>query len=218
MDFATLKNIVETSFANATEENSKLSEEILQLDGMSGKKTRHFYNNLLSFDGVRYLEIGTWKGSSVCSAMYKNKAFVTCIDNWSQYQYGEPRSTFLTNFEKYKGENTANFIEEDCFKIDVGKLPKFNVYLYDGDHSHEAQCKALTHYYDCLDPVFIYVVDDWNKKSVRSGTEEAIKSLGLQTLYKKEIRLTNNDEDTPLHIALESWWNGVYITILQKPT
>lgn len=32
------------------------------MDGMSGIKTRHFYNNLLNYYDARYLEIGTWKG------------------------------------------------------------------------------------------------------------------------------------------------------------
>ena len=29
------------------------------MDGMTGKKTRHFYNNLLNTEDARYLEIGT---------------------------------------------------------------------------------------------------------------------------------------------------------------
>ena len=37
---------------------------------MTGIKTRHFYNNILNTDDARYLEIGAWKGSSICSAMY----------------------------------------------------------------------------------------------------------------------------------------------------
>jgi hypothetical protein len=55
------------------------------MKGYSGKKTRHFYNNLLSIEDARYLEIGTWKGSTLYSAMYGNKAQITYIDNWSQF-------------------------------------------------------------------------------------------------------------------------------------
>jgi len=91
----------------------KITNEIINIDGMSGTKTRHFYNNLLNTEDVRYLEIGTWKGSSVCSAMCGNKATVVCIDNWSEF--GGPKAEFLINFEKFKGENNATFIENDCF-------------------------------------------------------------------------------------------------------
>ena len=73
------KTLIETSLSNAENNISNISQEIIDLDGMSGTKTRHFYNNLLNTDDARYLEIGVWKGSSTCSAMYKNKANVICI-------------------------------------------------------------------------------------------------------------------------------------------
>ena len=61
---------------NAENYQSKISQDIINLDGMSGLKMRHFYNNLLSYPGSRYLEIGTGKISSICSAMCDNKAIV----------------------------------------------------------------------------------------------------------------------------------------------
>ncbi|MCJ2134786.1 hypothetical protein MKK69_12070 [Methylobacterium sp. J-026] len=64
----------------------KLSDPVLLMEGMSGKKYRIFINNLLSsLPDARYLEIGTWAGSTVCAAMYGNKAKVTCVDNWSLF-------------------------------------------------------------------------------------------------------------------------------------
>jgi len=79
----TYKTLIETAFENAENCNSKITDDIIQMEGMSGTKTRHFYNNLLNTEDARYLEIGTWKGSSVCSAMCNNQAKVVCIDNWS---------------------------------------------------------------------------------------------------------------------------------------
>jgi hypothetical protein len=76
---------IKVFFENAENGISKINEDIKQIDGMSGIKTRHFYNNLLSLDDSRYLEIGTWKGSSVCSAMFGNTQKVLCIDNWSEF-------------------------------------------------------------------------------------------------------------------------------------
>ena len=208
------RTLVRTAFQNAEKGVSKITEEIINMDGMSGKKTRHFYNNLLNTDDARYLEIGTWKGSSVCSAMYKNKAKVVCIDNWSLY--GGPKTEFLENFEKFKGDNDASFIEDDCFKVDVSALPKFNIYMYDGDHSYDSQYKALSHYYPCLDESFIFIVDDWNWWMVRDGTFDAIQKLNLKVLYEKEIRLTWNEDHTPQPLASQTWHNGIYVAILQK--
>jgi hypothetical protein len=210
----TYKTLIETAFINAENNISKNTNDIINMEGMSGTKTRHFYNNLLNTEDSRYLEIGTWKGSSVCSAMCGNKAKVVCIDNWSEF--GGPKSEFLVNFEKFKGENQAIFIENDCYKVDVSKLPKFNIYMYDGNHTNESHYKALLHYYNCLDDVFIFIVDDWNWKDVRDGTLNSIEKLKLKILYEKEIRLTWDNSHTPQPQAKDTWWNGIYVAILKK--
>jgi len=208
------KTLINTAFFNAENNISKISNDIIQMEGMTGTKTRHFYNNLLNTEDARYLEIGSWKGSSVCSAMYGNKAKVICIDNWSQF--GGPKSEFLSNFEKFKGNNDATFIENDCFKVDISILPKFNIYMYDGNHSNERHYKALLHYYNCLDDVFIFIVDDWNWKDVRDGTLNSIEKLNLKVIYEKEIRLTWDNSHTPQPEASQTWHNGIYVAILQK--
>jgi hypothetical protein len=212
--FEKYKNIIDNAYLNAENNISKITDDIINMDGMSGLKTRHFYNNLLNNDDIRYLEIGSWKGSSVCSAMCNNKANIVCIDNWSEF--GSPKDEFLINFNKFMGQNNATFIENDCFKIDISTLPKFNIYMYDGNHSIDSHYKALSYYYNCLDDIFIYIVDDWNYEQVRNGTIQAIKNLNLKIKYEKEIRLTFDNSHTPIDIAKTTWWNGIYIVILEK--
>jgi hypothetical protein len=73
--------------------------------------------------------------------------------------------------------------------------------MYDGNHTNENHYNALLHYYNCLDDIFIFIVDDWNWKDVRDGTINSIQKLNLKVLYEKEIRF---------------WWNGIYVAILQK--
>lgn len=207
---------INNALFNANSGISKLSDEILALDGMSGKKTRHFYNNLISnIPGARYLEIGMWKGSSLCSAMYGNKATIVAIDNWSEFE--DPRKEFMSNLVKYSGLNQVEVIEKDCFDIDVNKLGKFNIYMYDGNHTEESHYKSLTHFIHCMDDVFIFIVDDWNWESVRNGTFRAIKDLQLTTLFQHEVRLTYDNSHTPMDMAHKTWWNGIYICVLQKP-
>lgn len=213
-----MDTFVKACIVNAEFNKSKLIPEILEMEGMSGIKTRHFYNNLLDMcpGGARYLEIGTWKGSSVCSAMYGNKANVVCIDNFSEFS--GPRDEFFRNFNKYKGENNATFIEADCFSLDPKSLgEKFNLYLFDGGHTYDDQYKALTHFYDCLDDTFVFVVDDWNWKDVRKGTMDAINNLKLRIVFKHEIRLTDDDTHTPPWANGQlTWHNGIGIFVLSK--
>jgi hypothetical protein len=213
--YSELKQHVETAFEKAENNESKITDGILNMEGMSGKKTRHFYNNLLNKEDARYLEIGTWKGSSVCSAMCGNKAKVVCIDNWSEF--GGPKNEFLINFNTYIGDNDARFIEQDCYTVDVSLLPKFNMYMYDGNHTKDSHYKALVHYYDCLDDIFVFIVDDWNWLDVRNGTYESFKRLNLKVRYAREIRTTNDDTQPPPGDELrQKWHNGIYVAILEK--
>lgn len=213
METTYIEHIVK-SFDDAENNLSKITEEILAMDGMTGKKTRHFYNNIVNMADARYLEIGTWKGSSVCSAMCNNNATILCIDNWSEF--GGPKDEFLANYNKFKGSNNARFIEDDCFKIDTADLGKYNIYMYDGNHTSDSHYKALEHYINCLDDIFIYIVDDWNACEVREGTLSAISKLNLSVLYEKELRLTHDNSHTPFQLAGETWWNGIYIAVIKK--
>ena len=49
------KAIVDLAFQNAENNISKITDDIISMDGMSGIKTRHFYNNLLNTEDARYL-------------------------------------------------------------------------------------------------------------------------------------------------------------------
>jgi hypothetical protein len=190
---------------DANNKISKCTHEVLALDGMSGAMTRHFYNNLLNMEGVRYLEVGTWKGSSTCSAMIGNDADVTCVDNWSEF--GGPKQDFLNNVEKFQGKNRLEVIETDSFETDLSGR-KFNVYLYDGHHSAESHAKALTHFISVVDDVFIFVVDDFDWQDTKIGTYKAIAELGLVIEYA-------NGHSSPGGAA--GWWNGTGVFVLRKP-
>ena len=58
---STLIKHVEEMLSLADNYKSNVTPEILNMDGMSGKKTRHFYNNICSMKDTRYLEIGRGK-------------------------------------------------------------------------------------------------------------------------------------------------------------
>lgn len=203
---------VKNSLIKADNNDSKCTADILKLQGMSGNKIRHLYNNIASMDECRYLEIGVWKGSSTCSAMCNNKIKITSIDNWSEFK--GPKDEFFENASKFKGENDFDFIEKDCFKIDVDMLPKYNVFIYDGEHSELNQERALVYFKDCLDDTFIYMCDDWNWSKVRNGTRNGIKNGGYEVLFEKEI-YHNMKDGISDHDKL-GYWNGFYIAVLRK--
>jgi hypothetical protein len=212
---------LERAFILAQQNQSNLTVDLCRADGLSGIKARHFYNNLCSINGVRSLQVGSWSPSIACSALCGNSnnqqiLALTCISNFSNCDI-RFKLEFESQFNKYKANNyNAKFIDIDYFKIDVTNLGKYNIYVYDGDHSVESHTAALTHFYPVLDDMFIYIVEHWNWESVRTGTFKAIHDLKLNVIWGRDIRLTMDNTHTPIKMAKETWWNGIGGFVLQK--
>jgi hypothetical protein len=204
---------IEDSLNKAYNDTSKINDDILNIPGMTGIKTRHFYNNICSYNDVRYLEVGAWKGSSISSAMFNNKIKCVCIDNWSEF--GGPKNEFLENFNKFKGENDATFIEKNCWDVEPSSIGNINIYMFDGDHSSDSHYKSLNHFLPCLDDEFIFIIDDWNWEQVRNATLKSISDNNLEICYKKEI-LTPYTDFRMDNCRNYTWWNGICIFVLKK--
>lgn len=191
--------------------NTKLTAKALEMDGMSSRNVRNLLNKVCSIDNLRYLEIGTWKGSTLYSALVGNSPeYALAIDNFSNNLFGG-RSIKNIFFENMKDVGVNfDFLDEDCFKVDISNLKsKFNVYFYDGEHSFEDQQRALTHYYDVLDDTFIYICDDYNPEHVQAGTKSGIEKANLKIVEERKLFSAKNGDTS-------SWWNGIYIAILKK--
>ena len=91
---------IHDSFRYANNKESKINNDILDIEGMSGVKSRHFFNNICSCDDTRYLEIGSFHGSTFSSALYKNKIQAVAIDNWCQFGYQKPKEHFFKKFRE----------------------------------------------------------------------------------------------------------------------
>ena len=195
---------IDSCFRKSLQFISNLNSDVFLIDGMSGKVFRCFLHNLCEHPNTCFLEIGSWKGSTLCSAMNENNVFFG-IDNFSQF--GNVRNIFYENFNKFKGKN-SHFIENDCFQLNLNLDYTFNVFFFDGDHTLEAHTKSLVYFYNLLDNEFVFIVDDWNWQFVREGTYKSIELCNLKIKYKKEILTDYNDRNY--------FWNGVCIFILIK--
>jgi len=200
----------------AEAQESKLTSEILTLEGMSGNKTRHFFNNIINQE-TSYLEIGTWKGSTLISALYKNTpAYHIAIDNFTQFT--GPRLEFHKNTRRLLDyDNRANFLDADCFAInplDFG-IKDINTYFYDGEHSYDSQYKAIAHYYNSLAKEFILIVDDYNWEEVQRGTMDALRDNNISIQYHKQIVADTTviqGPSGPMTFGDKlGWWNGLLV-------
>lgn len=202
-----VKNCVNNSFF----ETSSITKEVENdIEGMSSPKIRHLLNNLCKLPHTRYLEIGTFRGSTFIPALFKNQStidYAVGIDNWSEF--GGPRHDFERYLKQFLPVSSYCYetYSMDCFAInpkDYIKAP-INIYFYDGNHSAYSQEMAFLHYNDILDDVFITLVDDWCEESARVGTMNAFKKLNYEILY--EISLPG---------PYTLWWNGLYIAVIRK--
>jgi hypothetical protein len=184
---------------------SKLSANYIErLTGLSSPKIWHTINNLAA-GSTAYLEVGTYMGSTLMAATLANEHLYTvAVDNFCMKP--KTRNHFFHNVKHIN----FKFIEQDCFTIDLKEIEKpIDLYFFDGEHTYEAQYKAIDYFLPAMADEFIYLCDDWTNKSVKDGTLDAIKDNNLK-IVEMEVRgdgqLKNKDD----------WWCGFCIIKLKK--
>jgi hypothetical protein len=199
---------LENAIAQAEAGVSKLTEDAYQIEGMSGRIGRRAVNNIASIDGLNYLEVGVWSGSTFCAALEGNRLHAFAIDNWSEF--GGPSEAFLVNLEKFRGESSVTIFEQDAFSVDLARIGRtIDVYFYDGGHDEDDHRRALTYFYPVLGDTFVFIVDDWRWEHIRAGTEAGIAQMELEKLLWIEKGLGEQD-------AASRYWNGMLFSVLRK--
>jgi len=203
-----MTNIEFTKLAldNARKSISKIDPKVLYDITLPGQSMvsgmiPHLLNNLIT-EKTRYLEIGTWKGTTAVSALYNNSpAHVTIVDSWEPRFGPTTKQDFIDRCNKYLNY-VPNFIHNDCFGFNPLEkdIHDIDFYFYDGEHEYQDHYKALTHYYDCLADEFILVVDDFNYEPVKPATMDAIRDKNIKVLYSEE--LSHPDCSNGLYIAV----------------
>lgn len=208
---------IQSALSRALALDSDLPDWVLDVQGMSGRLYRRFVNNLIrATPNARYLEIGSWAGSTACSAMANNAVKVTCVDNWSLFD--GPQDLFLENTSRARSKDVDFlFVESDFRELDYTSLGRFNVYLFDGPHEYQDQYDGVRLAQPCLDDEFVLIVDDWNWEPVRKGTWDALADSGCQVVYHTEIRTTQDGTHPVKAIQKDSaWHNGYFIAHVKK--
>lgn len=209
------KNLLFTWFTEIQHKEILQPDYYLKIPGMSGKKYRYLVNKLASsLEEVRYLEIGSWKGSTLCSVLHNNQVQATAIDNWSQFD--GPRDEFFSNVHKTQQLGTKlTVLEQDFRAIDYTGLGKFNMYLFDGPHTAQDQYDGLMMAQPALDQNYLLVVDDWNWPPAREGTQRALSELGAEVSYIT-IMTTSDGSHPNNHSENSDWHNGYFLAAVSK--
>ena len=227
------KKIINKSIEDGSNLVSNLPKEPLPYTkgGMSGSKGRHFLNNIINnYNECNYLEIGTHTGSTLCSALFKNKnigntysiddfSWGGSLDNPHRAEYQRLLEANIKEFVPHI-VTTHKHLVKDCFSLSPLQegIKNIDVYFFDAGHSEEDHYNALTYYIDCMSNKFIYIVDDWvgaGGVKVRTGTINAINDLDLTAHVFKE-RPDGYSKHLPGPENPNEWWNGFGIFLLEK--
>lgn len=202
---------LEDALKVALAEESGLPQEIMDMEGMSGIKYRHFISALmrgLFLPYPKYLEIGSWKGSTAIAACYGRGDSPICIDNWSEY--GGTFDAFHANMTKWG--QAYRLFNNDFREVDYAALPACDVFFYDGSHTYQDQHDAIVLAQPALADDHVLIVDDWNWPEVRNGTMDALRDIGAEIVASIEIRTPRN----PAIGEKTDWHNGYLIAEIRK--
>ena len=135
--------IIETALDVGEKRSSKLQEHqrMLELYGLTGLRTKHFLNSLLSNGKLVYVELGVYRGASLTCALWNNpeiKAYG--VDNWHYspidhpaIRYKEDKKTIIpwenvkmaaeANLKSYK-INNAKLISKNWLDLKKSDIPE----------------------------------------------------------------------------------------------
>ncbi len=166
--------------------------------------------------GEAYLEVGTYKGRSICAALLDappERLFVS-VENFTEFgMVGEAaRTELLANLGHYSsGHDAFRLVDGDCFAVlaRAGVLDRpVGVYFYDGAHTGMAHFLALGVVEPLLADEALVLVDDATWPMVREATLRYVhRHAGWSVLTTLDAA---SDHD-PL------WANGLMILSYRRP-
>jgi hypothetical protein len=197
---------------------NQLPSIVRDIEGMSGQKYRMLINKFIgALHDARYLEVGSWKGSTAAAALHGNCVRAVCIDNWSQFD--GPRETFFANIKQVlSSEIEFEVIESDFRSVDYRTIGHFNIFLFDGPHEERDQYDGIMLAQPALDDHLTLIVDDWNWRQVRLGTFRAIVDGRWSVEASIEIRTTRDNTSPKVEGKESDWHNGYFLAVLRKLT
>jgi len=172
-------------------------------------------------DGEAYLEVGTFKGRSLCGAALgaRNGVFYG-VENFREFFMDDPgaKPELLANLARWTGGEGAGgtpgrvrLLEADAFDLLArpGAVPEpVGVYFYDGAHERLSHYLALGVAEQHLADEALVLVDDASWPLVAAATR---RYLRRHPGYELLLDLAAEHEDDP------RWHNGVWVLRYRRP-
>jgi hypothetical protein len=217
-----LINHIDKSIHWGEKEVSKLTQDVMDIHGITSNKVRCFLNNICSIGGT-YLEVGVFRGATFCSAIYQNDIHAIGLDNFAspnlmpmgvsqklatylkQRITISPQEDFLNNVKQFGNPQKLDVYKTDYTTFDYTQLPKLDIVYYDGDTRFHDQYVTLKKIVPQFSKQTILIMDDWNWNS--GALEKVIEEENLFITHRREIYTSGED--------MYDFWNGLGIFLIE---
>jgi predicted O-methyltransferase YrrM len=152
--------------------------------------------------GESYVEIGSYRGTSLVAAMLGNDGEFVGLDDFSMGDGS--RDQLEANLRRFDLEG-ATILEGDAFETLRGDAlagRRIGVYYYDGAHGYEEQLRGLELAEPHLAERALLIVDDTDWERVAAATTDY---LARQPRARLLFSIPGKDNGQPW------WWEGVQV-------
>jgi predicted O-methyltransferase YrrM len=192
------------SFPDGTARDPRFGEVLEAVPGLAAVNNLALLNVAASLiePGESYVEAGTFKGTSLISAMLGNEGDFVAIDNFSMGD-GSPELV-RQNLARF-GLEGATILEGDTADVlQRGDLAgrRIGVFYYDAAHSYEAHLEGLRLVEPYLAERALLIVDDSDWEQVGRATRDY---LAGQPRARMLFDVKGDQHGQP------DWWKGVHV-------
>ena len=186
----------------------KLQRLLAETGGMASENKLAVLNLAANYleDGEVYLEVGAWKGTSICGAAIGNddKTFIT-VDDFSLF--GGSMDECLRNIARYTTGN-VQLVNRSYWTLltDPSFKPKVGVYFYDGGHEYWDHWRAIERSEPLLANEALVLIDDASWSRVRAATNAFVVS---HPRFEFAARF-------PMQSPSGTWWNGLDVIVYRR--
>ncbi len=165
-------------------------------------------------DGEAYVEVGTFKGRSLCGAAFgATRGTFYGIESFREFFMDSPgaREELMANLARFTDAGRVRVVDGDAFEVlrRPGAVAEpVGVYFYDGAHERLAHYLALGVAEQHLADEALVVVDDAGWPLVADATRRYLRRHRGYTLL---FDLPADHEDDP------RWHNGVWVLRYRRP-
>lgn len=153
--------------------------------------------------GELYVEVGTYQGGSLCSALLGNESMAIGVDSFSEFKNTNNYEITRSNLDYFVGQRAelinSNFDRFFAAHPDL----KIQVYYYDGAHDYETQLAGMEAGWNFLGSGSLILVDDYTYPEVNKAVNTFVANHMTQVKFKF-VYLPNRGPD-------DIWWNGVVV-------